>query len=970
MKQTVHTHQQAYNLPLQEQCQSVLLEKYGAPGETDAFQIQSRVAKGLALDADQERRFRDAMHKGFVPGGRINSSAGLDRVTTLINCFVQPVGDSMTGNVEGAPGIMEALGQAAETMRRGGGVGYDFSTLRPKDALVKGTASRASGPVSYMRVFDRACETVESAGARRGAQMGVLRVDHPDIELFIDAKKVPDFEAMGATQAQAKVLLDMIRENAGFGFNAKKAFATLSNFNMSVAVTDQFMQAVMDDADFDLVHEAIPTFDAKIVVDAKGQTRYVYRTIKARELWDKIMSNTYFGAEPGVLFIDKINTLNNLRYIETIAAVNPCGEQALPPYGCCCLGSMNLARFVKDPFTSVAAFDWQTFNDTIEVAVEMLDRVLDVTHWPLKQQRQEAQNKRRIGLGFTALADSLAMMGLRFDSDAGASFASDIAEQMRDRAYLTSIELAKKLGAFPLFDAERYLEEGTFASRLPAKIKKEIRKSGMRNSHLLSIAPTGTISMAFCDNSSSGIEPIFSLKQVRNKLQPDGTRKSIALTNHAYRLFQHIHGEEATSDVFVTVNDLQVSDHLRMQAAVAPFIDAAISKTVNVPADYPFESFKSVYLQSWLLGLKGITTYRPNEMIGSVLQSADAPAKSDSPKPVMDLRQDDPDRRVVLKDVPDMTKVLRWPNRPDVPAEGITYSVKHPHGRFAVVVNHFKNGSLHPLECYIAGNEQPRGLAAIAKALSVDMRTQDGAWLEMKLDTLLNTVGDDGFEMVHPTTGKLVMMPSLTAGFASLVKHRLTEIGALGHSASSPMVDALFSKREPKTGPMGALGWHVDVMNPATGDDFLMHTKELVLPNGQVRPYSVWLSGRYPTVLDGLTRTLSIDMRVSDANWVAMKLRKLTNFGELRGDFLAQVPGLTKQQSYPSTVAYMAALLLARMKALRLVGEAAGPENSDQSSGASGKQGGLQCPICKAMTLHRVAGCLECENCSYTGACG
>jgi ribonucleoside-diphosphate reductase alpha chain len=396
---------------------------------------------------------------------------------------------------------------------------------------------------------------------------------------------------------------------------------------------------------------------------------------------------------------------------------------------------------------------------------------------------------------------------------------------------------------------------------------------------------------------------------------------------------------------------------------------------VNVPADYPFEDFQKVYMDAWKMGLKGITTYRPNDMIGAVLVSVDeADKKAVTPSPAQDLRQDDPDRRVVLKDVHNINDVMRWPDRPDVNPEGITYRVKHPQGSFAVVVNHYKNGRMHPLEVFVAGAEQPRGLAAIAKSLSVDMRTDDGAWLAMKLDSLLNTVGDDGFEMTDPANGKVVMMPSLAAGFASLVKHRLTEIGALESAGPSTMMDALFSKREPKTGPNGALGWHVDINNPVTGDDFLLHTKEVVLPNGQVRPYSVWLSGAYPKVLDGLMKVLSIDMRVSDPAWVATKLSKLTNFGEVRGDFLAQVPGDVKQQNYPSTVAYVASVLLARMQALGLIGQQAQLLKAETRSVtvevSEVKAAGRQCPECKTMSLHKRDGCEVCDHCGFSGSCG
>jgi ribonucleoside-diphosphate reductase alpha chain len=966
---------------LQSLCNDVLLEKYAAPGETDVQQIRARVAHALATDPEQESRFVAAQNNGFVPGGRVNSAAGLERVSTMINCFVQPVGDSISGlNLDGQPGIMDALRESADTMRRGGGVGYDFSSIRPMGARVKGTDSKASGPVSYMRVFDRMCQTVESAGARRGAQMGVMRVDHPDIELFIDAKKTPDFTSTGLSQGEADDLMNLVRKNPGFGWSLRSAFATLSNFNISVAVTDEFMNAVVEDADFDLVHEVEPGHGlAGVHVVAKvcpdGKTRYVYRTVKARAIWDKIMRNTYDGAEPGVLFIDRINRDNNLRYCEEIKATNPCGEQTLPAYGCCCLGSLNLTRFVRGAFTEGATFDFAAMRGVVAQAVEMLDKVLDTTRWPLPQQASEASNKRRIGLGYLGLADAMAMVGIRYDSEAGAAFAKEVTTTLRDAAYKASIDLAKKLGAFPFFDAEKYLEEGTFASRLPEALKKDIRKHGIRNSHLLSIAPTGTISMAFGDNASSGIEPIFSLRQVRNKMMADGSRQAFELDDYAYRQFKLAHGPDAKSDVFVTAMQMSVTDHLRVLQAVAPLIDSAISKTVNVPADYPFEDFQKVYMDAWKMGLKGITTYRPNDMIGSVLSSADeSDKKEQTPASTQDLRQDDPDRRVVLKDVQNINAVMRWPDRPDVNPEGITYRVKHPQGNFAVVVNHFQNGRMHPLEVFVAGAEQPRGLAAIAKSLSVDMRTDDGAWLAMKLDSLLSTVGDDGFEMTDPASGNIVTMPSLAAGFASLVKHRLTQIGALDNADTSTMMDALFSKREPKTGPLGALGWHVDINNPATGDDFLLHTKEVVLPNGQVRPYSVWLSGHYPKVLDGLMKVLSIDMRVSDPAWVATKLSKLTNFGEVRGDFLAQVPGSPKQQNYPSTVAYVAAVLLARMQTLGLIPQAGGTLEKEKTTVSvevsEVKPAGRQCPSCKTMSLHKRDGCEICDHCGHSGSCG
>lgn len=967
----------------QEFCSNLLLEKYARPGETGVHDIQKRVATALAGDDEQRAKFLRTLEAGGVPGGRINSAAGAGLTTTMINCFVQPVGDSMTGkDANGIPGITDALAQAAETMRRGGGVGYDFSRIRPKGAIVRGTASRASGPVSYMRMFDTMCQTVESAGARRGAQMGVLRVDHPDIEQFIDAKKTPDFEGMGLDRAESEALMGMIRNKPGFGWAARQAFATLSQFNLSVAVTDEFMHAVLNDDNFDLVHE-VPPADGegcRTTTSDDGRTLYVYRSIRARDLWNRIMHNTYNGAEPGVIFIDRVNRDNNLRYVEKIEATNPCGEQNLPPHGCCDLGSVMLQRFVRNPFTPEATFDAEAFKAAVHGMVDLLDTVLDKTNWPLPEQGVEARNKRRIGLGYLGLGDAMAMMGVRYGSPESVAFTEYVGTLLRDEAYLASIALAVERGPFPLFDADKYLQDGTFASRLPENIKAAIRKHGIRNSHLLSIAPTGTISMAFGDNASSGIEPIFALRQRRTKIMADGSREAFVLENGAYRLFKLLKGEDAESDVFVTALEMSVDEHLAVLEAAAPLIDSAISKTVNVPSDYPFEDFANVYMRAWKAGLKGITTYRPAPMLGAVLEDASKPAVSSAP----DMRTDDPDRRIELKEAGEVLQRLRWPSRPQTPhgIESITYSVRHPKGYFAVVVGHTHvEGRAHPVEAHVAGNEQPRALGALAKLISVDMRTGDGAWLKMKLDSLSNTE-DEPFDLSDPKTGQTVRVPSLVAGFSRLVEHSLDRIGALDVQAETSMVDFLFSRREPKTGPRGAIGWHCDISNPATGDDFVLHVKEVRMPDGSVRPYSIWLSGKYPRVLDGVAKVLSIDMRVSNVQWVLKKLRSLLTFGEHRGDFLAHVPGESRQKLYPSTVAYIAELLIDRYKVLGLTGEefeqdsamvadhhCASGDGAGQHDGAREPGTGMLCPSCKTMNLHKVDGCTICE-CGYSGGCG
>ena len=591
----------------------VLAEKYFKPGESSLEQLYGRVARALAsvekpeLRAEWEQKFLTNLHAGAIGAGRIMSAAGTDIQATLINCFVQPVGDAIQGvDDEGYPGIYEALREAAETMRRGGGVGYDFSRIRPKGAFVKGTHSIASGPCSYMNVFDQSCSTVESAGSRRGAQMGVLRIDHPDVAEFITAKRTP---------------------------------GRWNNFNVSVGVSDAFMQAVANGTDWELVHKAKP---GQKVLEGGGYQRadglWVYRKLPARELWDTIMQSTYDFAEPGILFLDQIGRDNNLNYCEKIEATNPCGEQPLPPYGCCDLGPIILTNFVRNPFGAGgdAAFDFDAFEQVVATQVRALDNVLDVTFWPLEQQRNESADKRRIGVGFTGLGNALTMLKLRYDREDGRAMATEIARRMRDAAYRASVELAKEKGAFPKFKADGYLAEGTFASRLPADIQADIRQHGIRNSHLLSIAPTGTVSLAFADNASNGIEPAFSWGYKRNKREADGSKSSYTVEDHAFRLYRSLVDSTVSSDdagklpeYFVNALEMSAQDHVAMMEAVQPFVDTSISKTVNIPEDYPYDSFKDLYRQAWQAGLKGLATYRPNSILGAVLETT--PAKKDEP---------------------------------------------------------------------------------------------------------------------------------------------------------------------------------------------------------------------------------------------------------------------------------------------------------------------------------------------------
>lgn len=948
-----HALSAARDLPWQEVSLDVLREKYAKGAERDlegpdmARAIRQRVARGLAAvetdPAIHEPRFLEALEEGFIPGGRINSAAGSSlREVTLINCFVQPVGDSISDTVDGKPGIYIALREAAETMRRGGGVGYDFSAIRPRGAWVEGTDSSASGPISYMHVFDQSCATVESAGARRGAQMGVLRCDHPDIMEFVSAKR-----------------------QAG----------RLNNFNISVGVTDTFMQAVESDGDFELVHEAAPGQSRRAAGARKREDGlWVYATIRARELWEVIARNTYEAAEPGVLFLDRINTDNNLHYCERIEATNPCGEIPIPDYGCCCLGSINLTRFVTDPFTPEASFAAEAFAETVKTSVRMLDNVLTATVWPLPQQAEEAANKRRIGLGFTGLGDALILMGLAYDSAEARDFAADVTRQMRDAAYRASVGLAREKGAFPLFDADRLLASG-MAQRLPDDIRAEIRTHGLRNSHLLSIAPTGTISLAFADNASNGIEPAFSWTYTRKKREGDGSMREYAVEDLAWRLWKARGGNTDTLPAaFRNALEISARDHMKMQAAIQPYICAAISKTVNVPEDYPFADFEDLYLEAWHAGLKGITTYRPNSVLGSVL-SVEGDEKQD-------LDQSEPDRRIRIGDAPQVAlAALRWPHRPKLTAgsPSWTYMVEAPGNRFAVFVGHVENGANQPFEVWVNGEETPRGLGALAKSLSMDMRAQDRAWLKLKLESLARTPGAP-YHVAMPPDGTQLPVAGNVSAFAQVVRYRCEALGVFdGPEGETPLVDAMFSRKEPKSGVDGTLSWTVDILNPNTGDDFAMFVKECVLPDGTKRPFSVWLSGAYPLEFNGLTKSLSLDMRVIDPAWIGKKLRGLKDMPEAQGDFFARQPGAEKQAVQPSTVAYIARLLIHRYVLLGVL-DADGYPTSGRAmlwSDAPGPRestglaiSGRLCPECGHAAVIRRDGCDFCTACGHTGACG
>ncbi|HMC16808.1 MAG TPA: ribonucleoside-diphosphate reductase, adenosylcobalamin-dependent, partial [Albitalea sp.] len=663
------------------------------------------------------------------------------------------------------------------------------------------------------------------------------------------------------------------------------------------------------------------------------------------------------------------------------SATNPCGEQPLPAYGCCCLGSIDLTRFVHAPFEADAHFDDDAFARQAHVAVRMLDNVLQITHWPLARQALEAHNKRRIGLGVTGLGDALVMLGLRYDSAAARDAARRIAELLRDAAYGASVDLAEERGAFPFFNADLLLSRGTFASRLPGPLKERIRAHGLRNSHLLSIAPTGTISLAFADNASNGIEPAFSWTYTRKKRTPDGTFKEYAVEDHAWRLYRHLKGPDAPlTDAFVTALQMSARAHEEMVAAVAPHVDTSISKTVNVPADYPYADFQDLYLRAWKSGLKGLATYRPNAVLGAVLSVdpvASMPALS---APLVN-------QRLALERVPrPVLASLRWPGRPELPGGNAswTFMVRHPFGEFALFIGELPDddGKPSPFEVWVNGAEQPRGLGALAKTLSMDLRAKDRAWAELKLDALATVQEERDFEMPFPPHGEMRRFPGVVAATAAVIRWRCEELGLwAGGAAPTPVIDAMFSRDEPQTGPNGTLAWSVDVHNPASDEAFTLTLKEVLLPDAQgggvTRPCALGFSGNYPRAMDGLARILSLDMRVLDPAWIGMKLRKLLSYAEPLGHFMAFVPGQQRQQIWPSTVAYLARLIIHRYAMLGVLDEDGYPlqemgilQVPQGNTTQAAPMPGARCPECGNATLIHKDGCDFCTACGHIGSCG
>ncbi len=683
-------------------------EADGTPIDQSVEDSWRRVARSLAAVESEpdlwEDRFYDALD-GFkyLPAGRIAAGAGTGRNVTLFNCFVMgTIPDSLGG-------IFEALKEAALTMQQGGGIGYDFSTIRPKGADVKGVAADASGPLSFMDVWDAMCRTIMSAGSRRGAMMATMRCDHPDIEEFI---------------------------------TAKSDAARLRMFNMSVLVTDPFMEAVKADGTWDLV------FGGK-----------VYHTVQARDLWNRIMQSTYDHAEPGVIFIDRINAANNLGYAETIAATNPCGEQPLPPYGACLLGSVNLARLVSDPFEEAAALDMGALEDLVRVAVRMMDNVVDASRFPLPEQAAEAKAKRRIGLGVTGLADALLMLGLRYGSDAAAARTEAWMKAIAHAAYRASVDLAKERGAFPLFEAEAYLASGNMVN-MDQELRDDIRKHGIRNALLTSVAPTGTISL-YAGNVSSGIEPVFAYAYTRKVLQRDGSRTEEEVVDYAVQTWREEFGDRELPEYFVNAQTLTPLEHVKMQAAAQKWVDSSISKTINCPEDISFEAFKDVYMQAWDTGCKGCTTYRPNEVTGSVLSVSET---SEAPVATPD-------------DQGDVVYIAEPLDRP-AQLEGHTYKLKWPDSNHAIYItinDIVIAGHRRPFEIFINSKNMEHFAWTVALTRMISAVFRRGGDVSFVVEELKAVFDPRGGAWMQ---GKYV--PSILAAIGGGIEKHLIAIGFIG----------------------------------------------------------------------------------------------------------------------------------------------------------------------------------------------
>ena len=705
-----------FSAPIAEQIWDMKYRLKQADGSAVDKTVQDswrRVAQSLAAVEEDPKIWEDRFYTAledfkFLPAGRIAAGAGTGRSVTLFNCFVMgTVPDSMGG-------IFDMLKEAALTMQQGGGIGYDFSTVRPKGADVKGVAADASGPLSFMDVWDAMCRTIMSAGSRRGAMMATMRCDHPDIEEFVTAKSDP---------------------------------ARLRNFNMSVLISDAFMDAVKGNKPWDL------RFDDK-----------VYHTVQARDLWDRIMNSTYEFAEPGVIFIDRINQMNNLAYCETIAATNPCGEQPLPPYGACLLGSVNLARMVTGPFEDCAELDLAALDELVRLAVRMMDNVVDVSKFPLEAQADEARNKRRIGLGVTGLADALLMLGLRYGSSEAAAQTEVWMKEISRSAYLASVDLAREKGAFPLFEAKGYLASGNMM-QMDGDVRDAVREHGIRNALLTSIAPTGTISL-YAGNVSSGIEPVFAYAYTRKVLQKDGSRTEEEVVDYAVKMWRDKFGDAELPDYFVNAQTLAPLDHVRMQAAAQKWIDSSISKTINCPEDISFEAFKDVYMAAWDSGCKGCTTYRPNDVTGSVLSVSETTEKAPGETPGQLRGGENGDAEIVY-----ISEPLDRPQE----LEGATYKLKWPdseHAIYITVNDIVIGGHRRPFEVFINSKNMEHFAWTVALTRMISAVFRRGGDVSFVVEELKAVFDPRGGAWMQ---GKYI--PSILAAIGGVIEQHLISIG-------------------------------------------------------------------------------------------------------------------------------------------------------------------------------------------------
>lgn len=676
------------------------------PEDRDVQATLRRVA-GACAAAEEDREkwtkeFEEVLQNfEFIPGGRIIANLGTSReAVTMFNCYVM---NKIEDSIEG---IFDTVKESAMTQKQGGGVGFDFSTIRPEGSHIKGCGAQSSGPISFMKVLDSTCRTIMSAGQRRGAQMGVMRCDHPDIEAFITAK----------------------RKNE-----------QLQMFNLSVGITKEFMEAVKSNADWEL------KFNGE-----------VYKTVKAAELWQMIMRSTYDYAEPGFILIDKINEMNNLSYCEKIAATNPCGEQPLPPYGACLLGSANLTRFVSRPFAEDSTFNYERLQEVITTAVRFLDNIIELSNYPLEQQRAEAESKRRMGIGITGLADAFIFLGIKYGSPESVEIAEKIMQTITHAAYRASVELAKEKGAFRLFDAKKYIK-GNFIKNLPQDIQNGIREHGIRNSHLTSIAPTGTISL-LAGNVSSGLEPVFAFhytRTIRNSHEDDVSK--VKISDYAYDLYCKLKNVDAVDDkdlpeYFVSACDVKPIEHLNIQAVLQKHVDSSISKTINIPSDYPFEEFEDIYMKAYEKGLKGCTTFRPSEFITGVL------VKDDKKKP--ELKEAENEYQI--------------PKRPEQ-LEGTTYKLKtplSPDALYVTINDLIEDGVRRPYELFINTKnlQHYSWIVAISRLISAVFRHESTP--TFLIDELKSIYDPNGG---YFKKGKY--MPSLVADIGYVVEQHLEKIG-------------------------------------------------------------------------------------------------------------------------------------------------------------------------------------------------